>query len=245
MLLSVDIADRIVSSSEIRPSDIVLEIGAGAGILTERLARLAKKVYSFEIDHDIYENAIRSLADFQNVELILGDAFRKAEDYRYDVCVTNLPYSQSLKFVKWLSLRPSRFRLAVATLQSEFGEKLLSDPGKDNFRAVSVIAQLSFDMKPLFHIGREAFDPQPKVISEAIRFSPRASAKWPVLEKKHMILINFLFSFRGRLLSSAIRKLGKKASVVVIPGDLLSKRIETLSPAEFSLILKQIEVAES
>jgi 16S rRNA (adenine1518-N6/adenine1519-N6)-dimethyltransferase len=245
MLVSEEIADRIISSSQIGPYDAVLEIGTGGGILTQRLARFARKVYSFEIDKKLYENALRSLASYENVELVYGDAFKNEYEYPFDVCVTNLPYSQSLKFVKWLSQLPTRFRLAVATLQSEFAEKLLSEPAMRTYRAVSVIAQLSFDMNSLFHLGREVFEPQPQVMSEVVRFSPKALENWPILKKNEIVLLNFLFSFRGRLLSSAFRKLEVGYSGFSFPNNLMARRIETLTPREFCLILEQIGAAHS
>jgi 16S rRNA A1518/A1519 N6-dimethyltransferase RsmA/KsgA/DIM1 with predicted DNA glycosylase/AP lyase activity len=245
MLVSEELANKIVLLSCIRPEDRVLEIGTGSGMLTGKLTRFAKSVRSYEVDKKLYEESKGTLSGHANIELILGDAFEKESYFIFDVCVTNLPYSQSLKFVKWLCQRPDRFRLTVATLQSEFAQKLLSAPAKESYRAISVIAQLSFDMDSLFLISREAFDPKPTVTSEVVKFSPKGGIGWPVLGKNQIALLNFLFSFRGRQLSSPLRKLVGKDFPPSFSKELLSKRIEALTVEEFSFIIEEIGAAQS
>ncbi|MDA4129341.1 MAG: 16S rRNA (adenine(1518)-N(6)/adenine(1519)-N(6))-dimethyltransferase RsmA [Thaumarchaeota archaeon] len=241
MLVAERTADQIVDSSELLPEDVVLEIGTGTGTLTKRLAQRVKRVISYEVDPRLFEEACLDLLKFRNVELVYGDAFKKENDSAFNVCVTNLPYSQSLTFVKWLSRRPSRFRLAVATLQSEFAQKLLSAPGENSYKAVSVMAQLSFDLNRLFSIGPEAFHPKPKVNSEIVKFYPKTDIPWPFMDQRKITLLNFLFSFRGRFLNSAVKKLAERTSPITLSNAILSKRVEELSPAEFVLILHKIE----
>jgi 16S rRNA A1518/A1519 N6-dimethyltransferase RsmA/KsgA/DIM1 with predicted DNA glycosylase/AP lyase activity len=245
MLLSEEIADRIVRASGVQSEDSVLEIGTGSGMLTGRLALLAKSVVSYEVDKTLYDGTKTALSYYSNIEFVLGDAFQEDSGAVFDVCVTNLPYSQSLKFMKWLSQRPERFRSTVAMLQSEFARKLLSSPGQESYRAISVIAQLSFDMDSLFLVGRDFFDPKPRVTSEVVKFSPKGESDWPVLGKSQIAILNFLFSFRGRQLSSALRKMVGKDFERYFSKDLLSRRIETLAAREFSLILEETEAAKS
>jgi 16S rRNA (adenine1518-N6/adenine1519-N6)-dimethyltransferase len=245
MLLSEEIADKIVLSGNIQEGDTVLEIGTGYGVLTGKLAALAKRVVSYEVDEAVYEMVRASLRGYSNIELILGDAFEKRSDVDFDVCVTNLPYSQSLKFVKWLCQSPTRFRSSIAMLQSEFVRKLLSAPASESYRAISVIAQLSFDMNSLFGVGPEVFEPMPRVTSEVMRFTPKAGADWPVLGSNRIAALNFLFSFRGRLLASALRKMFGNDYPRSFSKELVSRRIETLKLHEFYIILEGIEAAKA
>jgi 16S rRNA (adenine1518-N6/adenine1519-N6)-dimethyltransferase len=245
LLMSSEIANRIVDSSNLAAEDTVIEIGAGQGVLTGRIAQQCKTVRSYELDRRLYEKARTFLSQYQNIDLILGDAFQGEIDSPFDVCITNLPYSESLRFIKWLCARPQKFRLAVAMLQTEFTEKLLSPSGKDSYRAISVIAQLSFDMEMLFSIGPEVFVPKPRVTSSVMRFKPKEDAVWPVIDGHKIALMNSLFSFRGRRVSSALQKIIGRDGVSTISKELTFKRIETLSPEEFSLILGGIDAQKN
>ena len=131
------------------------------GMITKRLCAMGKNVISYEIDNQLFEKATQTLSSCNNLELNLGDAFSPSNEVHFDVCVTSLPYSESLRFVKWLSLRSGGFKRCVAIVQSEFAEKISSVPGSDPYRAVSVIAQDSFEIESLFPILREEFGHHP------------------------------------------------------------------------------------
>ena len=88
----------IVDDSGVDATDCVLEIGAGAGALTTRLARVAKKVLSFEIDTDLQPILNKNLQNFDNVKVVFGNFLRASDEQiiselgeEYAV-VANLPY---------------------------------------------------------------------------------------------------------------------------------------------------------
>ncbi|MDA4111262.1 MAG: 16S rRNA (adenine(1518)-N(6)/adenine(1519)-N(6))-dimethyltransferase RsmA [Thaumarchaeota archaeon] len=241
MLVSEEIANKIVDASDVNSNDTVLEIGTGSGMITGKLASRVKNVRSYEVDEQLFLEARSSFSRIPNLEIILGDAFDSKFNEEFDVCVTSLPYSQSLKFAKWLCIRSGKFHHAVAVLQSEFAQKLVAEPGKDSYRAVSVMSQLSFKIERLFSIGREAFDPQPRVTSEAVRFYPRNELGKLEMDETKIRLLNFLFSFRGRHASSALKKINKNSIFRIASIEVLNKRVENLSLEEFSFLLKGIE----
>src|SRR5579862_1324605 len=96
MLMSETVADKLVEACSLSQSARVLEIGTGLGVLTSRLAEKSAFVKSFEIDEHLFETVRKSLSRYENVELLLGDAFEHELNERFDVCITSLPYSQSL-----------------------------------------------------------------------------------------------------------------------------------------------------
>ena len=110
MLISEETADRFVDSARISKDETVLEIGTGTGMITKRLCAMGKNVIGYEIDNQLFEKASQILSSYNNLELNLGDAFSPSNETHFDVCVTSLPYSESLRFVKWLSLRSGRFQ---------------------------------------------------------------------------------------------------------------------------------------
>jgi 16S rRNA (adenine1518-N6/adenine1519-N6)-dimethyltransferase len=242
MLVSPVVADRFLDSCNLGRESRILEIGAGRGILTQKLAERVAFVESFEIDRKLFEATSKLVSPYRNVKLICADAF----DYhlrgeRFDSCVTSLPYAASLKFVRWLVQRSGQFSMASAIVQSEFAKKLASDPGVPSFRAVSVMAQISFKVELGFKIGRRAFSPPPKVESRVVHFIPNNEVDLPFFNVKKIRILDFIFSFRGRHLSSALKKLLQDKKVEAFSQDLLSSRVESIPPKEYLKIISQTE----
>jgi len=245
MLSSNLAADKVVAACNLSPEDRVLEIGTGLGVLTGRLAEKAAFVRSFEIDSQFFVQAKELLSGCRNVEVVKGDAFEHELDTMFDVCVTSLPYSQSLRFVRWVALNSGYFKRSVAIVQLEFADKLLSNPGTPRYRAISVVAQISFEIQKLFTIAKTEFDPPPRVVSQVLRLFPNNNLKQPFFDKNRIHVLDQLFSFRGRLLSSAVRKLTSEGSLSYLSPKILATRVENISATEYSEILPQIELLRS
>jgi ribosomal RNA small subunit methyltransferase A len=234
LLVSDEIADKIVSEAMISTSDKVVEIGTGEGILTRKLAEKAIWVRTYEIDPEMCHKAKRLLADLKNVDLVCKDAFLESPEF--DVCVTSLPYSESRRFLKWVSTKQG-FKRIVAIVQKEFADKMTSRPRLESYRAVSVMAQLSFVIEPLAGIQRNVFSPPPRVSSELLRLTPLASS--PFFDRQRLLLLNRLFSNRRKTLSAALHKMGGKLSIEAsIP---FKKRVEALTPEEFAEVIVLLE----
>ncbi len=242
MLVSGLVADRLVDSCNLSRQSKVLEIGAGRGILTKRLAERAAFVRSFEIDHEVCEQARKALSGYKNLELICGDAFEVDFEFqKFDTCVTSLPYSESLRFLKWIAQKSDQFARTAAILQSEFSDKLTSTLGSRSYRAASVVAQISFNIEIMFGVGRAEFDPPPRVDSQAVLLSPNPKIKQPFFNKRRIRHLDFIFSFRGRRLISALKKMGYEKNFDTVPNEIITSRVETISPAEYAAILPMLE----
>jgi 16S rRNA (adenine1518-N6/adenine1519-N6)-dimethyltransferase len=242
MLISNRIADRLIDSCPLTNQSRVLEIGAGHGILTRKLAERVACVQSFEIDRDLFTQTQRALSEYKNVQLVCADAF----DYdlgksNFDVCMSSLPYSESLRFIKWAALRSELFKIAIIIVQKEFADKLQSLPGSQNYRAVSVVAQLRFQIETIFDVRKEDFDPPPKVASRAIRLLPLAGQNSFFFDLKRLRMLDYLFSFRGRLLSSPLKNLLPEEKRGPYLASVVSSRIESINPAEYAEILYTVD----
>lgn len=236
MLISEKIAEQVVSRSGISKEDTVFEIGTGGGMLTKYISKFARSVVTCELDNKLMTKTSGEFSHLRNVTFFSGDAFSPPlSDTKFDLCITSLPYSRSRDFLIWLSLHDNRqFKKCTAIIQSEFADKLLAKPGTSTYRAVSAIAQLLFEMKVLMNIRRDAFEPPPEVDSELIEFVPFRNDRlksFSIAEVKH---VNMIFSFRGRLLRSAIRKSSiPENRLSAIPDELVARRVEQLTPLEF------------
>jgi 16S rRNA (adenine1518-N6/adenine1519-N6)-dimethyltransferase len=207
---------KIIDASAVGKDEVVCEAGTGRGILTQELCKRAKRVISYEVDKMLYT---RSLADlnFSNLELVNADLFKR--DERFDVFVSNLPYSKSRDAFEWLALR--RFNRAILMVQKEFANKLTAEPGNHNYKAISIIASYCFHIEPLFDVGKECFHPRPLVESTVIRVTPRGV----VVSRDLMRRIHELFSRRNKRASTVAARLG----TVMDFGD---KRVDQLAPSE-------------
>jgi 16S rRNA (adenine1518-N6/adenine1519-N6)-dimethyltransferase len=206
---------KIVAASAVGKGETVCEAGTGNGVLTEELCKHAKKALSYEVDRVLYAKARETLA-FPNLELVNADVFKN--DAEFDVFVSNLPYSRSRDALEWLAAR--KFDRAIVMVQKEFAQKLLAGPGDENYRTVSVIASHCFSIEPLFDVGRECFEPPPRVESAVIRMTQKST-----VTKQTVAKVNKLFSQRNKKASKVAARLG-------VVRDFGARRIDQLTPTE-------------
>lgn len=224
-LVSKDAIERTVGAAFIHPGERVLEIGAGKGALTSRLAKVADEFEAYEIDKENFE-ATRSLVG-PGAKLTLGNAFRARPDF--DVLVSSLPYSESSNFIEWLSMR--KYDRAIVVLQKDFATKIIAEAGTRGYRAVSVLAQLSARISLLDKFNRDAFDPPPRVASRLVGFEHRRS-----LVKREIVIVKKIFALRRRTLGGVLQTLGLKA----VGTSDASRRVYSLTPAEVYGIIRTV-----
>lgn len=220
-LKSQNIAEKIIQSAQITPKDVVLEIGTGHGILTPLLCERAKSVISIEADESLYSEAILKFSKIPNLELMYGDGFETEVDFT--IFVSNLPYSESKRAIEWLAQK--KFRLAVIMVQKEFADKLVTTDKE--MRAISVVANHSFDIEKILNVGKGNFSPPPKVDSVVLKLIPKKQITQELIDS-----IEKLFSQRRKTITNIAKSFGK-----TIHSD---KRPEQLSTEEIIKIAKQI-----
>ena len=183
--------EKIVAAAKLTPDDVVLEVGAGLGTLTERLARHAGHVVAVELDQRLLPVLQSVLADFDNITLIQGDilildpaALISAANIQHPVSsiqykvVANLPYyitSAVLRHLLEASLKPQRM---VITVQREVAERIVAKPGQMSLLAVSV--QFYGRPRLLFRIKPGSFYPSPEVESAVVGIDLHATPPVPV-----------------------------------------------------------------
>jgi 16S rRNA (adenine1518-N6/adenine1519-N6)-dimethyltransferase len=220
-LKSQSIAKRLVDAAKITKKDIVFEIGTGRGVLTPLLCQRAGYVISAEADRDLYSEALISFAKTENLELVRANGFEIAP--KFSIFVSNLPYSESRQAIEYLA--QAEFSHAVIMVQKEFADKLGSK-GK-SMRAVSVIANYTFEIEKIMDVGKNNFEPPPKVDSVVLYLKKKA-----MLSEKMVRTVNLLFSYRRKTISNVAKKFGKD-----IQSD---KRLEDLSGDEVIRLAKQL-----
>ena len=178
-LIDINVINRIVHAANISQEDIVVEIGAGIGVLTENIAKKAKRVIAVEIDRNLVEVLKDKLGVYDNVEVHCGDILKFdfnsiSETHSSKIkIIGNVPYNISSPLIfRLLSFRPviSDFMLM---LQKEIVQRLVSVPDNKIYGVPSVILQMFASAEKIFDVPATCFYPQPKVESAIIKGSFR------------------------------------------------------------------------
>lgn len=170
-LTDASVTRQIASAAGLTPDDDVLEVGPGLGILTQVLARRARRVVAFELDRDLAAALPRLVPG--NVQIVQGDALKlHPADYLpgpYKL-VANLPYQITSPFLfRYLSLEPLPI-LLVIMIQREVAERITAAPGDLSYLAVAVQSAARPRIVRLVPPG--AFHPRPRVESAVVRLEP-------------------------------------------------------------------------
>jgi 16S rRNA (adenine1518-N6/adenine1519-N6)-dimethyltransferase len=229
------VIERLAALSE---EDVVLEVGGGPGVLSERLAERAAGVHVVELDRSLESNLRGLLEPYPNVQLHMGDAleldlrsFRPAPTKM----VANLPYGVAATVILRTVAELESIQSWVVMVQREVGERLAAKPGTAAYGVPSVLAQLECDVKVLRPVSRQVFRPVPNVDSVLLGLGRRGGqrATPPVTR-----LIHDAFRHRRKALAGSLqlaepgmREPAREALVELgLPADV---RAERLTPEQF------------
>ncbi|AET38522.1 putative dimethyladenosine transferase Ecym_3003 [Eremothecium cymbalariae DBVPG len=165
------VAQGIVDKAQIKPSDIVLEVGPGTGNLTTRILEKARKVVAVEFDPRMaaeLTKRVHGTAAEKKLEIILGD-FTKTELPYFDVCISNTPYQISSPLVFKLINQPRPPRVSILMFQREFAMRLLARPGDSLYCRLSANVQMWANVMHIMKVGKNNFRPPPQVESSVVR----------------------------------------------------------------------------
>ena len=238
------VLDKMVSYACLSADDTVLEVGAGLGFLTERLAEDAGKVIAVEIDLKLVRALEDRLQHHTNVNIVQGDIFR-VQIPPFDKVVSAPPYYISSQLLQWLLSK--NFERAILILQEEFSRRLAASPGSDNYGEISILAYYCAEVKLLADVPREAFWPSPAVNSKIVLIDSR---KTPFhVEDKTLFLeiVHEVFTQRNKKLRNSImpffRRVNLPKAEAIELAESLSfkeKRTRDLKPEEFGLVSNEI-----
>lgn len=230
-LVDLNLLDLLARSAEIRPDDVVLEVGTGTGALTERLAAAAAQVVTAEIDPRLAQLARDRLVDRDNVTLVEGDVL--AGKHRFApalleaidaalaavpggrfLLVANLPYCVATPVISNLLALPRPFDAAVVTVQREMAERMTAAAGDSSYNALSVWVGAQCRGEIVRVLPPSVFWPRPKVDSAIVRLDlePERRAAIGDLHRFHAF-VREIFCHRRKLLRGVLlRMAGGKGS---------------------------------
>ena len=209
-LIDSHVIDKIIAAAEIDKSTKVLEIGPGIGTLTQYLAEAAESVTAVEIDDKLIPILEKTLADYDNVNVIHGDILKQdigaifgGEPFKI---VANLPYYITTPII--MNLLESRVPADSITvmIQKEVADRMKAEPGSKDYGALSLAVQYYADPYLAANVPPNCFMPRPNVGSAVIRLERLEEPSVNVKDERHMFkLIRAAFNQRRKTLANAVK----------------------------------------
>jgi 16S rRNA (adenine1518-N6/adenine1519-N6)-dimethyltransferase len=209
---------KSLALAEIKADDVVVEIGAGLGTLTEALLAAGAEVFAIEVDRQLDRNLRATLLPRfpEKFHLLEGDAVAHpraglpenhpaAATGTYKI-VANLPYAVSTPWLDVLLAGPLPERM-VLMLQREAAARFTAAPGTGDRGAISIFTEAAFVRADRHSVSRKCFYPEPKVDSVllGLRRRPDARAFRPATKK----LIREFFTHRRKQIGALVRQIAK------------------------------------
>jgi 16S rRNA (adenine1518-N6/adenine1519-N6)-dimethyltransferase len=192
------ISDRpiqaMIAAAQLKPTDTVVEIGPGFGVLTLALAPRVQKVISYEIEKKLLPYWEERMKEFSSIEIVWGNALRHLVPPNNYKVLANLPYQITAIAIRTvLELTPAP-EMVVIMVQKEVADRIcapLGEPktkGKTDFEVglLTVAVQYYGKAEIITNVSRGSFWPSPKVDSAVVRISniqtrPQAKAFFTVV----------------------------------------------------------------
>jgi len=254
-LIDPEVPYNIAASSKADKRCGVLEIGPGIGPLTAELAQRAGKVVSVELDKSLLPVLAETMAPYDNVEIVSGDAMKldlgalAAEKFQglTPIVCANLPYNITTPILEKLIMTPC-FETITVLIQKEVAQRLSAAQGSSDGGSFSLFLQYYMETEYLFDVPREKFLPAPKVTSAVLRCVRRAKPAVEVADEKFFFrVMRGAFLLRRKTLanslSSALPEFGKDAiqEAIVACGFAPNIRGEQLTLQDFANLAEKLK----
>lgn len=174
-ITDANLLDAIVADSGINGDDTVVEIGTGAGTLTRAIAKVAKKVYSFEVDRNLQPVLALSLQGVDNAEVIFRDVLKMKDDELKSVVgdsfkvVANLPYYITTPLAMRFIESSLDVKSVTIMVQKEVALRFVAKPNTADYSAITLAIEMAGDAKITRNVSRNMFFPAPNVDSAVVR----------------------------------------------------------------------------
>ena len=238
---------KILQAADLQPTDHVLEIGPGTGILTVKLLPLVRSLVAIEIDRDLCQSLRQKFAEpilEQKLELIEGDILTLPLP-NVNKVVANIPYNITSpileKLLGSISQPVAQFEQIVLLVQKEIGDRLVAKAGHKAYGAMSVRVQYLAECRFICDVPAKAFMPPPKVDSAVVCLLPR-SLPQPASDPKFLeTIIKLGFATKRKMLRNNLGTIIERDRLVNV---LASIQINPQVRAEDLSVEQWIQLSE-
>ena len=185
-LIDLNLMRLLIDSAQIKENDVVLEVGCGAGSLTQGLAEKAGKVVAVELHDELASIAQSELKDLNNVTIINSDILENKstispvvtealkqgkEKFKGRVLlVANLPYNVASSVIINLITGETVVDNMYVTVQKEVAERITAEPDCKEYGVISVLLSAAGEVKIIRVLKPSVFWPRPQVDSAMVSF---------------------------------------------------------------------------
>lgn len=259
-LIDKNILETIIENSGVDENSNVIEIGPGAGTLTNELCKIAKKVVSIEIDKTLKPVLSKVLGEYSNFKLISDDVMNvdMSEIVKNEFCgepfivVANLPYYITTPIVMSFLEGDLPIKCLTLMIQKEVGNRIIAEPGGKEYGALSVAVQYYCEPSIVCTAPPHCFVPQPKVTSTVIKLDVYDEPPYKPTNKEYFFkVVKSLFSQRRKTLVNSLFKspymvIDKNNVIKVledmdIRADIRGEKLGIETLVEFSNMLYALE----
>ena len=237
---------KIVSAVPLNKDDLVIEIGPGAGIMTNELVQKCR-VLAYEIDTDLKE-ILKNKVCNENLNIIWDDFLNRnlvddLKDYHYNklYVIANLPYYITTPIIMKLTQEGVDISNIVIMVQKEVADRFIATPGNKEYGSITVFLNFNYNVKKLFNVSRNAFYPKPNVDSAIISLSPNKKDS-TIDSKMFFEFVRDCFSHKRKTLKNNLQKydLDIINNVLITDGYDLSYRAEQIPLEVFIDVYKKL-----
>ena len=240
-----NILNKVIRTAEVKPEDVILEVGSGLGGMTLALAEKANRVLTVEIDSRLVEQLKKKVSALSNIKVIEGDILKIHFDLLFREAgkplkvVANLPYQISTPLLFRFIESKKFFSSFTLMLQRELAERIVASPGGKAYGPLSIYMQLFLDLSIRFFIKPSAFFPPPQVESAVVQMVWKEKPLIGVSEEEWFKkVVKASFRYRRKTLINSLKHsglvhsfpLGREIEGI---GIVAQRRPETLSISEF------------
>ena len=248
-LVDLNIARNIVNALS-TDHDVVIEVGAGMGVLTQYLIEnQLEKLQVVEIDKESVEFLKKKFPELEG-HLVLGDFLKYDISHAVDSSTTlgmtktdvavigNFPYNISSQIFFQILKYRNNVSECVGMIQKEVAERIAAAPGSKTYGILSVLLQAWYDIEYLFTVHENVFNPPPKVKSAVIRLKRNNVKELGCDEKLFVTVVKQAFNQRRKTLRNSLRSM---IPADIIGNEIFNKRPEQLSVQEFVELTRYFE----
>lgn len=242
------VLQQIVETAEPGPTDQVLEVGAGTGVLTRELARRARRVVAVELEQDMLKLLAKTTSDFTNIELVARNLLyldpQEVFGQEHYKLVANLPYYITAPTFRHFLEGANPPGLLVVMVQYEVAQRIVAEPGDLSLLGVSI--QFYGQPRIIARVPARSFYPAPKVDSAILRVDVHEQAPLTSQERESFFrVVQAGFSERRKQLHNSLahglhRKDEEVRAWLATAGIEANRRAETLSIEEWLRLWREV-----
>ncbi|MBI4975724.1 ribosomal RNA small subunit methyltransferase A [Candidatus Peregrinibacteria bacterium] len=235
-LINQGILKKIVDAGEIAKKDLVLEIGPGLGVLTQELAKNAKKVISIELDKNLLPVLKETLSEFKNIEIKNEDALKTILPKTKYKVVANIPYNITSPLITKFLTANNKPQTLTLLIQKEVAEKICALPPRSSILSLSV--GLFATSRIIGKVSKNSFMPSPKVDSAIIKITPHKEIPTETA-LKILALAKQAFSKKRKTLHNSLKSIKNIDKILTACNVDPSRRPETLTIEEWKKVARK------